>query len=215
MNSFASTWSFAQFLSQAGVNVIILAFSMSFKLGSVHTAMVSQGVVMAFCFVFLTMCWTMMPKRPSRHILPKGHSLLFAGFKQNFRTFKKIITHYKTGLRWFLISTIFGEAAASAVGTTAVVFLQLNLGLTAQQIGIFFEVSLLGVVAGTKVRVNGSIIMISFFLKPVWYSCFTSWTLCGFAFDFLTRHDRHYLFSVLHFQNSDWVMGYKTYKSKI
>jgi len=150
MNSFSSTWSFSQFLSQAGVNVIILACSITFKLGPVHTSMVSQGVVMAFCLVFLSMCWTMMPKRPHKHVLPKGDSLVFTGFKQNVRTFKKIITHYKIGLRWFLMSTIFGEAAASAVGTTAVVFLQLNLGLSPSQIGIFFEVSLLGVVAGTK-----------------------------------------------------------------
>lgn len=63
---------------------------------------------------------------------------------------KKIWKNYKSGLRWFLISTVFGEAGASAVGSTAVIFLSLHIGLTAGQIGIFFEVSLLGVILGTK-----------------------------------------------------------------
>ena len=65
---------------------------------------------------------------------------------------KKIWTNYKMGLRWFLLSTIFAEAAASAVGSTAVIFLSLHIQLTAFQIGIFFEVSLIGVIIGTKVR---------------------------------------------------------------
>ncbi len=63
---------------------------------------------------------------------------------------KKIWRTYKTGLRWFLISTVFGEAGAGAVGSTAVIFLSLHIGLNAGQIGVFFEVSLLGVILGTK-----------------------------------------------------------------
>ena len=58
------------------------------------------------------------------------------------------------GLRWFLISTIFGQAAASAVASTAVVFLNGNLGLSAVQIGVFFEITLLTVLIGTKVRIT-------------------------------------------------------------
>eukprot|EP00536_Pseudo-nitzschia_multiseries_P012624 jgi/Psemu1/244750/estExt_Genewise1.C_4920042 len=150
MNSFVSTWSFTQFLSQATVNLVILLLSASLKLGTVRTAMVSQGIVMTVSVVFITMCWSRMPQRSRKHVLPKGHSLTLAGFKQNFRTFKKIMTHYKRSLRWFLLSTIFGEAAASAVGSTAVVFLNGNIGLSALKIGIFFEVSLIGVVVGTK-----------------------------------------------------------------
>ena len=151
MNTHTSTWSLTQFGAQAGVNVIIIAVSYIFKLGSVHTAMVCQGVTVAFCIVYLTAGWRLLPKRPRKHRLPKGDSLMLAGFSQNYRTFKKIWRDYKVGLRWFLISTIFGEAAASAVGSTAVVFLNGNIGLSALQIGIFFEVSLVGVMIGTKV----------------------------------------------------------------
>lgn len=106
---------------------------------------------MLFCIVFLTWCWTLMPTRPRKHRLPEGHSLLVAGFRQNYNTCILIWKHYKTGLRWFLISTVFGDASASAVGTTAVVFLNGNLKLTAFQIGFFFECSLVGVVFGTKI----------------------------------------------------------------
>ena len=113
--------------------------------------MVSQSLVAVVCLISLTMCWRSVPQRPIKHRLPKGSSLLVAGFRQNYRTAKMIWKHYD-GLKWWYISTIFGEASASAVGTTAVVFLTGNLQLTAQQIGIFFEVSLIGVIFGTKVR---------------------------------------------------------------
>jgi len=150
MNSYASTWSASQFSAQAGVNLIVIVIAYTGRIGTVHTAMVCQGLTMLFCIVYLTWCWYLMPTRPRRHILPKGQSLIYAGFRQNYSTFKKIWKNYKTGLRWFLISTIFGESSASAVGTTAVIFLNGNIKLSALQIGIFFEVSLLGVVFGTK-----------------------------------------------------------------
>ena len=169
MNSHTSTWSLAQFATQAGVNVLIIAASAIFNLGSVHTAMVSQALTLLFCVVYLTAGWHLLPKRPRKHKLPEGHSLTLAGFRQNCETFKKIWRNYKVGLRWFLISTIFGEAAASAVGSTAVVFLNGNIGLSALQIGIFFEISLFGVMIGTKVSENHSL---SICRTLVWYFYF-------------------------------------------
>lgn len=151
MNTYSSKWFAWQFISQAAVNLIIILASYFFRLGVVYTSMFSQGVTMAVSLVFLTLCWRNMPQCPPKHRLPKGRSLLLAGFRQNYNTFKKINKHYTKGLKWFILSTIFGEASASAVGTTAVVFLTGNLELTAFQIGIFFEVSLVGVVFGTKI----------------------------------------------------------------
>ena len=174
MNSHTSTWSLSQFATQAGVNVIIIAISAIFRLGTVHTAMVSQGVTLLFCLVFFPAGWRLLPKRPRKHKLPKGHSLTLAGFRQNYRTFKTIWKNYKQGLRWFLISTVFGEASASAIGSTAVVFLNGNLGLTALQIGIFFELSLFGVIIGTKVRINQTIIVCRNF-TCYFYFCSRLW----------------------------------------
>mmetsp|Transcript_10757 Transcript_10757/g.22750 ORF Transcript_10757/g.22750 Transcript_10757/m.22750 type:complete len:353 (+) Transcript_10757:835-1893(+) len=151
MNSYLTTWSMWQFVSQAGVNCIILLCSVLLRLNKVRTAMYGQGITFLFCVVYLMWCWYLMPARPPTHILPKGNALLLAGFRQNYSTLKKIWKHYPLGLRWFLLCTTFAESAATAVGTTAVIFLTVNLKLTALQIGIFFEVSLVGVVFGTKV----------------------------------------------------------------
>lgn len=155
MNSYVATWSASQFTGQATVNFIILAASYFGRLGTVRTAMVMQGLAMLVCAVYLSMSWRLMPKRQPRHKLPDGHSLVLAGFRQNYLTTIKIWKNYKTGLRWFLVSTIFGESSATAVASTAVIFLNLNLGLSALQIGLFFQVSLFGVIFGTKL---GSVI---------------------------------------------------------
>merc|ERR1719491_1202634 len=90
-----------------------------------------------------------MPDRPPKHVLKKGRSLAVAGFQQNWSTFKKIWKNYRN-LAWFLFSVVSGESAALAVGNTAVIFLSLSVGLSAFQIAVFFEVSLIGVVLGTK-----------------------------------------------------------------
>jgi hypothetical protein len=152
INDYSTTWSMYQFFSQAATNSVIIIFSFVFRLGTVHTSMLSQAVVATVCTIALTIAWRLIPNRPVKHRLRKGRSIFLAGFRQNWRTCKKIWKHYDKGLRWWMISTIFGEASASAVGTTAVVFLTGNLQLTAFQIGIFFEVALVGVIFGTKVR---------------------------------------------------------------
>jgi len=151
MNEYTSTWSLNQFFAQALFNAFIIGMVTVLKLNTVLTSMLSQGGTCLFCVVFLFWGWRLIPDRPARHKLPKGKSLVFAGFSQNLKTCKSIWKNYKTGLRWFLISTVFGEAAASAISSTAVIFLNGNLGLSPVQIGIFFEVTLVTVILGTKV----------------------------------------------------------------
>lgn len=154
MTSYSGTWYFNQFCSQFSVNLFLIVVNIIFTLGSVKLAWLSQGVTTLFCLIFLPLCWKFMSSPPQKHELPKGENILLVGFKQNWFQAQNIWKNYKTGLRWFLVSTIFGEAGASAVGSTAVIFLSLHLGLNGGQIGIFFEVSLLGVILGTKVRFN-------------------------------------------------------------
>ena len=151
MNEYTSTWSLTQFSSQATFNICILACVSGFALTTIQTSMLSQTGTTIFCMIFLTWGWKLIPNRPRKHKLPKGQSILLAGFKQNWRTCKSIWKNYKTGLRWFLVATAFAEAAAAGVTTTAVIFLNGNLQLSPLQIGIFFQVSLMTVIVGTKV----------------------------------------------------------------
>jgi len=150
MTSYATTWSMMQFTVQAIFNGIIIFASYYGALGTVRTAMVSQGLTTVFCAFYLTWCWKLLPERPRAHVLPEGRYFVFAGFRQNYRTSKNIWKHYKSGLRWFLLSTIWAEASASAIASTSVIFLYFVLQLNARQIGLFFEVSLIGVIIGTK-----------------------------------------------------------------
>lgn len=150
MNEYTSTWSLTQFSSQATFNICILACVSGFALTTIQTSMLSQTGTTIFCMIFLTWGWKLIPNRPRKHKLPKGQSILLAGFKQNWRTCKSIWKNYKTGLRWFLVATAFAEAAAAGVTTTAVIFLNGNLQLSPLQIGIFFQVSLMTVIVGTK-----------------------------------------------------------------
>jgi len=149
MNSYASTWSAGQFTSQATVNLIVIMVNIKFQLGTVRTAQLCQGLTLFICLVCLLPAWYIMPDRPPKHVLKKGRSLAVAGFQQNWSTFKMIWKNYKN-LTWFLFSVAIGESAALAVGNTAVIFLALSVKLSAFQIAVFFEVSLIGVILGTK-----------------------------------------------------------------
>lgn len=148
MVSYSSTWSFSMFCSEAGVNIVIIVLIVALKLDNVTSAWLGQGVGCLFGIVFFTLGWR-LPNRPRKHRLPKGSSLLSAGFKQNIITAKKIWGNY-TGFKWFLVSTLFGQAAAAGIGTLAVIFLNGHLGMNSLQIGVFIEMSLIGVVFGTK-----------------------------------------------------------------
>lgn len=162
-----STFSAYQFASQFFVNAMIIIFSYFGRYngwftqgGQIQTAMFSQGVTAFYCVVFLSWCWWLMPSRPKKHELPKGRSLLLAGFRQNWSTCKKIAKHYRGGLGWFLLSMIPSDAAAQAVASTSVVYLNRVVSLDPFQLGIFFEVALAGVTIGTKVRSKYSILFV-------------------------------------------------------
>ncbi|CAB9501118.1 Major facilitator superfamily [Seminavis robusta] len=150
ITKYMPTFTIVQFLSQALFLLLVIAVSLSLGFGDVQTARLSQ--VFNACTVSLTFfCgWRLMPPIPARHILPEGRSMLLQGFRQNFTTAKEINQHYRIGLRWFLLSVTFGDAAANAFTIVSVVFLDERLGLAGNEVGIFFFLALIGMIPGGK-----------------------------------------------------------------
>jgi len=151
--------------------IVVVAFSMAFTLSDIATAQVSQGLTVVWAGLGFAEGWRRMPRIPakneqgetkgttttntnnattSHHQDAKKPNLLLLGFVQNWNTCKHIHREYKHSLRWFLWGTAFGESAASAFITVSVIVLTGHLGLAASDIGIFFVIALMGVVAACR-----------------------------------------------------------------
>ncbi|CAB9507044.1 Vacuole effluxer Atg22 like [Seminavis robusta] len=148
MTRFSSTWTMVQFGSQALFLLVIVGISMAFSFNDVITAQVSQGINSVNIIIAFTVAWRMMPKVPARHTLEPGQWLLLQGFKQNWRTAKRIQKHYKRSIRWYLLGILFAEPGANAFTVVSVVFLSDKLGLSGTELGIFFLVVLVCMVPG-------------------------------------------------------------------
>ena len=82
---------------------------------------------------------------------PSVHEGAPYGFKQNLITAKSIWIEYKKGLRWYLLATMFVQAAVGALTTISVVYLSSEVGLNATDISLFFLAVLVGTIPGAKV----------------------------------------------------------------
>ena len=129
---------------------LVIAVSLSLQFNDVQTGRLGQGFNTLTATTSFYYGWKLMPRVPAKHTLPEGRWMLTQGFIQNWNTAKEINRHYKKGLRWFLLSVVFGEAAANAFTIVSVVFLDEQLGLTGSQVGIFFFLALLGMIPGGK-----------------------------------------------------------------
>ncbi|CAB9501522.1 expressed unknown protein [Seminavis robusta] len=158
-------------LGQALYTLIVVAISTFFGLTNVGTAQVAQGLVTVCAGLGFYFGWKKFPKVPAKHFIDqdpedeetdkpsekgadvsasktpqqeKKHKNLFLiGFIQNWNTFWYINREYKHSIRWFLLGCVFGDAAANAFLTVAVVVLTDEWGLSANEVGIFLLVGLL------------------------------------------------------------------------
>jgi MFS-type transporter involved in bile tolerance (Atg22 family) len=155
MNKFTTLFIQSQFSSEVTFNVVVVGSSLAFALSTVHTAMVGQTACVIWSVLSFTCGWRLLPSRPARHTVNEQQFILTAGFAQNWRTAKAIWTHYRKGLKWYLLALIFAEASAAAVTSVSVIYLNNTIGLSTTQIGIFFIIALVGTIPGAKM---GSII---------------------------------------------------------
>lgn len=143
------------FSSEAAFLMIVVGFSFLFDLTDVGTARLAQAVNTATLLIAFYFGWKCMPKVPASRELPmdprtgKQRPLWSHGFVQIWETGKQINTQYSRGLRWFLLATMFSEAAAEAFSVVAVVYMDEELGMTTVQIGVFFVIGLVSLVPGT------------------------------------------------------------------
>lgn len=140
-----------QFGSQCLFLIVVIALSIALGLDDVITAQMSQGIDVLWTGTFFYLGWRLLPNVPPRHILPEGRWLLTEGFFRVYHTAKEIQQKYKRGLRCYFVALIFAESAVNAFTTVAVVFLDEQIGLSGTEIGLFFLVTLLFSLPGSKI----------------------------------------------------------------
>ncbi|GAX17521.1 hypothetical protein FisN_18Lh166 [Fistulifera solaris] len=151
MTQQTALFTMTQFGAQCLFLIVVIAISIASGLDDVNTAQVSQGIDVVWTGSFFYWGWRLLPNVPPRHVLPEGRLLLTEGFSRVYHTAKEIQQHYKRGLRCYFAALIFAESAVNAFTTVAVVFLDEQIGLSGTEIGLFFLVTLLFSLPGSKI----------------------------------------------------------------
>jgi MFS-type transporter involved in bile tolerance (Atg22 family) len=138
------------FGTQIAFVIAVVAFALAFGLDDVGTAQLSQGINTIWSSIGFWVGWKLFPHVPPNHVLPEGRSLISIGFVQVYQTAKNINREYSHGLRWFLLAVVFAESAANAYVVLAVIYLNKQIGLSSTEIGIFFVITLLGTLPGSR-----------------------------------------------------------------
>lgn len=101
----------------------------------------------------LPYAWYKLPSVPAQHALTNDEALVLAGFRQVGRTIRKTFKHFRRSLFPFMVALTMGEAFAFSLTTIAPVYLASYLGFDATQIGIFFIIAQVGLIAGSQLSV--------------------------------------------------------------
>lgn len=148
MNYFTSWTVFLALAAQVCFLVVVIAVTGIAGFDDVQTGHFGQSFCTLCLLVFFSWGWKILPSRPPTQKVPEGHKLLLEGFRQNWRSLKKIHRHYKS-FQWFLIASALAEAGVSSLLPIAVTFLQGELNFSGTQVGIVFLISLLCSLPGT------------------------------------------------------------------
>uniref|UniRef100_A0A7S1UYJ8 Major facilitator superfamily (MFS) profile domain-containing protein n=1 Tax=Grammatophora oceanica TaxID=210454 RepID=A0A7S1UYJ8_9STRA len=149
VTKFHSTFTMVQFASQLIFAIVMTAIGFALSLDGVTSAQMAQGLN-AVCITFsFVMSWRLLPRVPPSRELPEGRPLWIAGFIQVGQTAARIHRDFGQSLRWFFLALIFAEAAVNSFTTVSVIYLSEHVGLSAQEIGIFFLTTLVATLPGS------------------------------------------------------------------
>ena len=163
-----ATFTMAQFGSQALYLGVVVALSIALGFDDVQTGQLGQGVDTLWSGLAFFIAWKTLKPAPAAHELPEGKTVFSQSFPQVWQTVKRINANYGQSLRWYLLAVVFAEAAVNAFTVVSVVFLADQLKLSGTQIGIFFMITLVGTLPGSRIGA-----MITLRLVPT-----HSWCLC-------------------------------------
>lgn len=154
MSRFTATWTASQFAAQAAFGVVvgvvagIIFWKYDVSQQDVVTAQISQAINVVSSVCLFTLGWKKFPAVPRNRELPPGHSILTEGFKQNWKTIKCLAqTNSRKTLLYFL-AVVFAEAGTNTFTTVSSIYLQIELGLSSQQITIFFLITMICTIPG-------------------------------------------------------------------
>jgi len=157
MTTITSNFTMVQFTSQLTFLVTIVVIQIILKSPSVRTAQISQGLNTVTSIFLFSIGWFMyMQPRPAARELPEGSNMLTGGFRQLWNTSKNVHRHFKKGLRWYFLALAFAEASVQAITTLSIIYLQEAIKLNTMSVGIFFIITLLGTIPGTRIALRVS-----------------------------------------------------------
>jgi len=151
MRDYTTIFTMTQFSCQAlFLLLVVIVTGIILKTNDIVTAQISQTMNVAWVVPMFYLGWRLFPNMQKSRKLPEGHSLLTEGFRQNWRTVRSISMDYKKSLRWYFLALVFAEAGTNTFTIVANVFLIEALGMKSQDVGIFFLVTLLFTLPGSK-----------------------------------------------------------------
>ncbi|KAL3937618.1 MAG: hypothetical protein SGBAC_007310 [Bacillariaceae sp.] len=135
-----------------GVAFLIVTIAITTVTGYADNDLVTSQVAMSMAFAvnaaLLPLAWgRLFKKREPMHALAQGDSLWSAGFKQLYRTGKKIATNYRA-LKWFYLSIAMSDSGINSFATIAITYNTDVLQFSALENGIAIIVILIGCVPG-------------------------------------------------------------------
>jgi len=150
LTHYTSRFNICMYMVQLFYVVFLIGMTYGIGLNTVETARVAAAGALVISAVLFFYSWTFLfRKRPALSKVKEGDHLLTSGFKQLWRTSKKIFYRYSS-LKWFMLALLFSpEAGAGVVLSVVVTFLAVTLQMTGIEVGITSLIMLLITVPGS------------------------------------------------------------------